>query len=72
MDSALPDRMGNPAIVAIELQGRLEKIASGKMRDLFKVNDERLLFVATDRISAFDIGMKNGIPEKGALLTKIR
>lgn len=59
MDSALPDRMGNPAIVAIELQGRLEKIASGKMRDLFKVNDERLLFVATDRISAFDIGMKN-------------
>ena len=48
----------NAATVAIDLQGELEKIASGKVRDLFQV-DERLLFVASDRISAFDVVMKN-------------
>ena len=51
--------MADTATVAIDLQGKLEKLASGKVRELFEVGDERLLFVASDRISAFDVVMKN-------------
>ena len=51
--------MTPPATIAIDLQGHLEKLASGKVRDLFEVDEERLLFVASDRISAFDVVMKN-------------
>lgn len=48
----------------------LEKIASGKVRDLFALPDpDTLLFVASDRLSAFDVVMQNGIPNKGAILT---
>jgi len=48
----------------------LDRIASGKVRDLFALPDpDRLLFVASDRLSAFDVVMKNGIPNKGAILT---
>lgn len=48
----------------------LEKVASGKVRDLFVVpNSDNLLFVASDRVSAFDVVMENGIPNKGAILT---
>lgn len=42
----------------------------GKVRDIYDVGDE-LLFVATDRISAFDVVMPNGIPDKGRVLTQI-
>ncbi len=49
----------------------LTLLARGKVRDIYEVDDRHLLFVATDRISAFDVIMKNGIPGKGALLTKI-
>ncbi|KAM6533147.1 Bifunctional purine biosynthetic protein ade1 [Fusarium falciforme] len=50
----------------------LEKIASGKVRDLFKLPDpDTLLFVASDRVSAFDVVMKNGIPDKGKILNLI-
>ncbi|MCC5846052.1 MAG: phosphoribosylaminoimidazolesuccinocarboxamide synthase [Verrucomicrobia bacterium] len=49
----------------------LTLLARGKVRDIYEVDDEHLLFVATDRISAFDVIMTNGIPGKGALLTKI-
>ena len=59
MDSALLDHRVPPAIVAIDMQGKLKKIASVKVRDLFEVDDEKLLFVASDRISAFDTVMKN-------------
>ncbi|MCJ1471783.1 Bifunctional purine biosynthetic protein ade1 [Lambiella insularis] len=51
------------------LGGSLKLLAQGKVRDLYEVDDRTLLFVATDRISAYDVIMKNGIPEKGALLT---
>lgn len=43
----------------------------GKVRDVYAVDDARLLFVATDRISAFDVVMPNGIPDKGRVLTQI-
>ncbi|KAM0426262.1 hypothetical protein ACHAPT_008615 [Fusarium lateritium] len=50
----------------------LDKIASGKVRDLFKLPDaDTLLFVASDRVSAFDVVMKNGIPDKGKILNLI-
>ncbi|SCV75016.1 BQ2448_8045 [Microbotryum intermedium] len=51
----------------------LELIARGKVRDIYRVpgHDEALLFVATDRVSAFDVIMKNGIPNKGKLLTAL-
>lgn len=47
-----------------------KKIASGKVREIFDLGD-KLLIIATDRISAFDSTMPNGIPGKGILLTQI-
>src|SRR6266550_7370958 len=43
----------------------------GKVRDVYVVDDERLLLVATDRVSAFDVVMAETIPHKGAVLTQI-
>src|SRR3954471_16656166 len=45
--------------------------ASGKVRDVYFLDDEHLLFVATDRISAFDYILATGIPHKGRVLTQI-
>ncbi|MGA7423946.1 MAG: phosphoribosylaminoimidazolesuccinocarboxamide synthase [Candidatus Sulfotelmatobacter sp.] len=45
--------------------------ASGKVRDVYQLDNERLLFVATDRISAFDYVLATGIPQKGRVLTQI-
>ena len=47
----------------------LEKLSSGKVRDIFVVDSSTLLFVASDRISAYDAILANGIPNKGAILT---
>ncbi|KAI8799800.1 hypothetical protein BJ742DRAFT_844370 [Cladochytrium replicatum] len=49
----------------------LKLLARGKVRDIYEVDDKTLLFVATDRISAFDVIMTNGIPGKGKILTQI-
>ena len=49
----------------------LELYASGKVRDLYRVDNEHLLFVATDRISAFDYVLGSGIPCKGMVLTQL-
>ncbi len=49
----------------------LELYASGKVRDLYRVDNEHLLFVATDRISAFDYVLATGIPLKGHVLTQL-
>src|SRR3954469_21570624 len=48
----------------------LELHAKGKVRDVYRVED-RLLIVATDRISAFDYILPTGIPEKGRVLTQL-
>ncbi|KAL2831240.1 hypothetical protein BDW59DRAFT_9136 [Aspergillus cavernicola] len=56
-------------LTATDLQGALPLIARGKVRDLYEVDDKTLLFIATDRISAYDVIMENGIPQKGVLLT---
>ena len=49
----------------------LELYASGKVRDLYRVDNEHLLLVATDRISAFDYVLASGIPQKGRMLTQL-
>ncbi|KAG0166660.1 Bifunctional purine biosynthetic protein ade1 [Apophysomyces sp. BC1034] len=49
----------------------LKLVARGKVRDLYEVDAKSLLFVATDRISAFDVIMKNAIPGKGKILTQV-
>ncbi len=45
--------------------------ASGKVRDVYSLDNDRLLFVATDRLSAFDYVLATGIPRKGQVLTQI-
>src|SRR5215475_2801054 len=49
----------------------LELFASGKVRDVYRVGNDHLLFIATDRISAFDYVLATGIPHKGRVLTQI-
>jgi phosphoribosylaminoimidazole-succinocarboxamide synthase len=49
----------------------LQLHASGKVRDIYQLDDGRLLFVATDRISAFDYVLATGIPHKGRVLNQI-
>jgi phosphoribosylaminoimidazole-succinocarboxamide synthase len=59
----------NETVLQLELPG-VKKLKSGKVREVFDLGD-RLLFVASDRISAFDVIMPNGIPRKGEVLTQI-
>ena len=47
----------------------LPHIASGKVREIYQIDEDRLLFVATDRISAFDVILSPEIPDKGRVLT---
>jgi phosphoribosylaminoimidazole-succinocarboxamide synthase len=59
----------NETILQLDLPG-VKKLRSGKVREIFDLGD-RLLLVASDRISAFDVIMPNGIPRKGEVLTQI-
>ncbi|HTR88390.1 MAG TPA: phosphoribosylaminoimidazolesuccinocarboxamide synthase [Reyranella sp.] len=49
----------------------LKRIARGKVRDVYEVDADRLLLVATDRVSAYDVVMAEPIPSKGAVLTQV-
>jgi phosphoribosylaminoimidazole-succinocarboxamide synthase len=49
----------------------LPLVARGKVRDIYAVGEDRLLMIATDRVSAFDVVMNEGIPGKGKVLTEI-
>ena len=49
----------------------LPLLHSGKVRDIFDINDETMLIVATDRLSAFDVIFDQPIPKKGLLLTSV-
>ena len=51
--------------------GDLELYASGKVRDVYVAGSDHLLFVATDRLSAFDYVLATGIPLKGRVLTQL-
>ncbi len=61
--------MTNQTVLSLDLPG-LKKLKSGKVREIFDLGDT-FLFVATDRISAFDCVMPNGIPRKGEVLTQL-
>ncbi len=61
--------MSNDALLKLEIP-ELTKVKSGKVREVFDMG-EHFLFVASDRISAFDVIMPNGIPRKGEVLTQI-
>ena len=49
----------------------LPHIASGKVREIYEIDEEHLLFVATDRISAYDVILDQTIPDKGRVLTGV-
>jgi phosphoribosylaminoimidazole-succinocarboxamide synthase len=49
----------------------LPLLRSGKVREVYIVDDERLLLVASDRVSAFDVIMRESVPHKGAVLTQM-
>jgi len=49
----------------------LELIARGKVRDIYRIDDEYMLIVTTDRLSAFDVVFSQPVPQKGALLTRV-
>jgi len=61
--------MTNAPLLQLDLPG-IPKIKSGKVREIFDLGDA-FLFVASDRISAFDCIMPNGIPRKGEVLTQL-
>jgi phosphoribosylaminoimidazole-succinocarboxamide synthase len=49
----------------------IKLLARGKVRDIYELGQDRLLIVATDRLSAFDVVMAEGIPDKGRVLTQL-
>ena len=61
--------MNNAPLLQFDLPG-IPKVKSGKVREVFDLGDA-FLFVASDRISAFDCVLPNGIPRKGEVLTQI-
>ena len=58
-------------VVDYGLPAEYEHVYSGKVRDLFSTPDDRLLFIASDRISAFDWVLPTLIPDKGKILTQL-
>ncbi len=66
--TAMPERPGDPRAEGHTLAGSGGFVRSGKVRDLFDV-DDRLLMVASDRLSAFDVVLPTPIPDKGRVLT---
>lgn len=58
------------AIKRTEIPG-LQEVARGKVRDVYAFGDDALLFVVTDRVSAFDVVLEEGIPDKGKVLNQI-
>src|SRR5476649_2161847 len=57
-------------MLTLDLPG-IRKLRSGKVREVFEIDERHLLFVATDRLSAFDVVMADPIPNKGAVLTRL-
>ena len=58
--------------MSVLLESHLPNLfARGKVRDTYDLGDGRLLIVATDRISAFDVVLPQGVPDKGAVLTQL-
>lgn len=62
--------MREKTVLTTDIPG-LPRQATGKVRDVYRVGAEELLLVATDRLSAFDVVMRQGIPDKGRVLTRL-
>ncbi|MDP6436132.1 MAG: phosphoribosylaminoimidazolesuccinocarboxamide synthase [Gammaproteobacteria bacterium] len=60
----------NNTLYESKLSG-LKRISQGKVRDIYSVDDDHLLIVTSDRLSAFDVVLPDPIPGKGAVLTKL-
>jgi len=60
----------NTVLLQTDLSG-IKRQAQGKVRDVYSVDEDRLLIVASDRISAFDYILATGIPDKGRVLTQL-
>ena len=58
-----------PALMTTDID--LPVFSRGKVRDTYELHDDQLLMVATDRVSAFDVILPNGIPDKGKVLTQL-
>lgn len=65
--SAIP---ASPPMLQSNLHS-LQRIHQGKVRDIYAIDDERMLIVTTDRLSAFDVVLPDPIPGKGSVLTRI-
>ena len=63
--SAIPDTLYQSELSSLELLGR------GKVRDLYAIDDDHLMIVTSDRLSAFDVILPTAIPGKGAVLTTV-
>jgi len=61
---------GQSAIFETNIEN-LNLIARGKVRDIYHIDDDHMLIVTTDRLSAFDVVFSQPIPQKGALLTQV-
>ena len=55
----------------VESKLPLPLLRRGKVREVYEVDAQRLLMIASDRISAFDVVMNEAVPDKGAVLTQI-
>ncbi|KAJ9666938.1 Bifunctional purine biosynthetic protein ade1 [Coniosporium apollinis] len=58
-------------LTSTDLTAFFPRLASGKVRDVYTLSPSTLLFIATDRISAYDVVLSTGIPGKGRLLTQM-
>jgi len=65
-----PGTVAETAVFETELAG-LTRLHRGKVRDLYALDDDRMLIVATDRLSAFDVVLPDPIPGKGRVLNEI-
>ncbi|HKG34434.1 MAG TPA: phosphoribosylaminoimidazolesuccinocarboxamide synthase, partial [Gemmatimonadales bacterium] len=60
-----------PQATLVQSRLPLPLLRRGKVREVYEVDDEHLLIVASDRVSAFDVVMREPVPYKGAVLTQI-
>jgi len=65
-----PATLEQSTVYATDLKG-LQRLHRGKVRDIYALDDQRLLLVATDRLSAFDVVLPDPIPGKGRVLDEI-
>lgn len=59
--------MSTEPVLNTGLERFLPFVSKGKVREIWKLDADELLFVATDRISAYDVVLANGVPDKGRL-----